>query len=81
MAAKDGSFAFDFEGIYDEIKPNQQVSYHMADGRKVDVLFTPNGLHTHVSVTFDIETENEPELQRQGWQAILDNFKRYTESL
>ena len=81
MAAKDGSFAFDFEGIYDVIKPNQQVSYHMADGRKVDVLFTPNGLHTHVFVTFDIETYNEPELQRQGWQAILDNFKRYTESL
>lgn len=81
MSAKDQSYAFEFEGIYDVIKRYEQVSYHMSDGRKVDVLFNTNKKSTHVSVTFDPEGENDPEFQRQGWQAILDNFKKYTESL
>ena len=81
MAAKDGSFAFDFEGIYDVIKPNEQVSYHMPDGRNVEVQFKTNEAGTYITVTFDPEIENDLELQRQGWQAILNSFKYYTESL
>lgn len=81
MAAKDGSFEFDFEGIYDEIIKNEKIVYHMPDGRMVYVEFKSEHNHTVVTVTFDLENENDPELQRQGWQAILNNFKTYTESL
>lgn len=80
MAAKDGSFSFDFEGVYDEVEPHNHIAYTMADGRKVNILFDSNGNETRITETFDPETENSPELQRSGWQAILDSFKRYTES-
>jgi len=81
MEAKDGSFGFDFEGIYDAIEPRKLVKYHLADDRKVQVLFTKQAKQTLVDVTFDLETENTAELQRSGWQAILNQFKLYTESL
>lgn len=81
MEAKDGSFGFDFEGIYDAIEPRKFVKYHLADDRKVQVLFTKQAKQTLVDVTFDLETENTAELQRSGWQAILNQFKLYTESL
>lgn len=80
MEAKDGSFGFDFEAIYDEIKEGEKFSYTMPDGRQVNVIFNNLGEKTEVIVSFDAETENSIELQKNGWQAILDNFKKYTES-
>ena len=80
MEAKDGSVGFDFEGTYTRVVPHQAVEYRMSDGREVQVEFseTPDGVR--VRETFDAETENSPELQRTGWQAILDNFRRHVES-
>ena len=78
MEAKDGSFGFDLEAIYSQIEPLESYSYAMAD-RKVDALFISNGSTTDVIVTFDPETENPIEMQRDGWQAILNNFKKYVE--
>lgn len=80
MEAKDGSMGFDFEGTYEKIVDKELISYKMSDGRKVDVEFTPNGTETIVSETFDAEGTNPDEQQREGWQAILGNFKRYVES-
>lgn len=80
MEAKDGSFGFDFEGTYSKVEPNSEIAYTMPDGRKVDTLFTENGGKTTLTTTFDPETQNDPEFQKQGWQAILDNFVRYVES-
>lgn len=80
MEAKDGSFGFDLEGIYDQVNPNREISYTMADGRKVVTLFAEENGQTHIKTTFDADTENEPEFQKQGWQAILSNFVKYVES-
>lgn len=80
MAAKDGSFSFDFQGIYDEVVTHKKIAYTMGDGRKADVIFTKNENDTNVTVVFEPETENSLELQQEGWQAILDSFKKYTES-
>lgn len=81
MAAKDGSFSFDFEGVYSLVKKHEQIAYEMADGRKVNIIFTADGAKTRVVETFDPEAENPIEMQRGGWQAILDNFKKHTESV
>ena len=81
MEAKDGSFGFDFGGVYDNVKKNELIEYTMGDGRKVKVTFSPSGDQTKVVETFDAESTNPVEMQRGGWQAILDNFKKYTESL
>lgn len=80
MEAKDGSFGFDFEGTYDEVRTNEAIAYTMSDGRKVDVIFTSAGDATKVVETFEAETENPIEMQRGGWQAILDSFKKYAEA-
>jgi len=80
MAAKDGSFSFDFGGVYDNVIPNQLIEYTMGDGRKVKITFASAGKETKVVETFDAEDENPVEMQRGGWQAILNNFKKYTES-
>ena len=80
MEAKDGSFGFDFGGVYDSVKKNEYIEYTMGDGRKVKVYFTPQGDKTKVTESFEAETTNSEEMQRGGWQAILDNFKKYTES-
>ena len=80
MEAKDGSFGFDFGGIYDEVKENEEIQYTMGDGRRVHVLFKENGNETLIEETFDAESTNSIELQRNGWQAILNNFKKYAES-
>lgn len=81
MEAKDGSFGFDFEGIYDEVIPNQTIAYHISDGRKVKVEFVQKSENeTEVIETFDPENENSLEMQRDGWQAILNNFKKYIET-
>ena len=81
MAAKDGSASFDFEGTYTDVKQYKRIAYAMSDGRTVQVVFEGNGNRTAITEAFDAETENPIELQQQGWQEILDNFKRYTESL
>lgn len=80
MAAKDDSFSFDFGGIYDEVQTNRLIAYTMSDGRKVTTTFEAQGNITKVTTTFDPESQNPLEMQRGGWQAILDNFKKYTES-
>lgn len=81
MEAKDGSFGFDFIGIYDEIIEHKTMAYHLEDDRKVVVLFQKDNNETHVEVTFDSEDMNPIELQRMGWQSILDQFKSYVETL
>ena len=80
MEAKDGSFGFDFEAIYSEIVTGEKFTYGMPNGREVSVNFKGNGNQTTVVVTFDPEDQNPIEFQKQGWQAILDNFKKYTET-
>lgn len=81
MEAKDGSMGFDFYGTYDTVIPGKHVSITMGDGRKWTVDFTPEGTGTLVTEAFEAEDTNPHEMQRGGWQAILDNFKKYTESL
>jgi uncharacterized protein YndB with AHSA1/START domain len=80
MEAKDGSFGFDFWGLYDEIKTNELIAYTIGDGRKVKIIFTPAGNSTKIVETFEAEGTNPIEMQKGGWQNILDNFKKYTES-
>ena len=80
MAAKDGSFSFDFGGRYTAVQQHKLIEYVIDDGRKVTVAFSGNGNETKVTETFEAESENPIEMQRGGWQAILDNFKKYTES-
>lgn len=79
MEAKDGSFGFDFGGIYDEVVTNELIVYTMADTRKVIVHFKSNGDTTYVVETFEAETQNPVDMQQAGWQAILDNFKKHVE--
>lgn len=79
MEAKDGSFGFDFEAIYDVVSNQQELTYTMSDGRKATTFFESKGNATSVTTTFDAENENPIEMQQQGWQSILDNFKKYTE--
>jgi uncharacterized protein YndB with AHSA1/START domain len=81
MEAKDGSFGFEFGGVYDAVTTNELIAYTMADGRKVMVEFSAEGDVTKVVERFDAENENPVDMQQMGWQAILDNFKKYTESL
>ena|ERR1700741_2271067 len=81
MEAKDGSMGFDFGGTYDAVKTNDLIEYTMGDGRQVKVSFNSTGNETKITETFDAESQNPIEMQRGGWQAILDNFKKYTESL
>lgn len=80
MEAKDGSEGFDFEGTYTRIVPHEAIEYRMSDGREVKVEFIERAGGVLVKETFDSENENPPELQRQGWQAILDNFGRHVEA-
>jgi len=80
MEAKDGSFGFDFGGVYDDVKENEYIEYTLGDGRKVKISFTSNGDETTVVEDFEPETTNSMEMQKGGWQAILDNFKKYIET-
>ncbi len=79
MEAKDGSFGFDFGGIYNEVVPGEKLTFTMADNRVVSVIFKQLEFATEVTITFDAENQNPVEMQRQGWQAILNNFKKYVE--
>ena len=80
MEARDGSEGFDFEGTYTRVVPNKAIEYRMGDGREVKVEFVERADGVLVRETFDAESANTPELQRQGWQAILDNFGRHVEA-
>ena len=79
MEAKDGSFGFDFEGTYTQIVPNMLIEYSFGErNAKVEFIEGPQGVN--VRVTFDAEGENSAEMQRNGWQAILNNFARHVEA-
>lgn len=80
MESKDGVHGFDFAGTYEEIALYKSISYSLGDKRQVRVLFTDSGSATEVTVIFDPEITNSLEMQKNGWQAILDNFKKYVES-
>jgi uncharacterized protein YndB with AHSA1/START domain len=81
MQAKDGSFGFDFGGTYTEVEPMKKIAYTMdGDGRRVEIRFESLGEGTRVEESFDPESENSEEMQRGGWQAILNNFKQYAKS-
>lgn len=79
MEARDGSVGFDFNTIYDEVVAHEKIAYTMEDGRKAVISFSGEEGATLVKVTFDAENQNDVEMQRSGWQAILDNFKKYAE--
>lgn len=79
MAAKDGSVSFDFSGVYTDVQVNKHIAYVMDDGRTVQLNFAADGNKTNVTETFEPENENPAQMQREGWQAILNNFKKYTE--
>lgn len=80
MEAKDGSFGFDFEAVYTELSEPESFTYELADGRQVAAFFNDTGDKTEVVITFDAENENPVEMQRNGWQSILNNFKKYVEA-
>jgi uncharacterized protein YndB with AHSA1/START domain len=80
MEAKDGSFGFDFEGTYEEVTDEKKITYTMADGRQATTSFENLGGKTKTTTTFDAENQNPVEMQKGGWQAIMNNFKKYTES-
>lgn len=79
MEAKDGSFGFDFGGVYDEVKTHELIAYTLGDGRKVKIEFSFRGNETKIVEIFEPENVNSIEIQRTGWQSILNNFKKYTE--
>lgn len=81
MEAKDGSVGFDFEGTYTNVIDQELIEYTMSDGRNVSVKFVPENGQVRVIESFDPENQNPEEMQRAGWQSILDNFKKYVESL
>jgi len=81
LQAKDGSFGFDLVGIYDEIQEYDFIKYHFEDGRNIDVVFEKlSEDKTKITQNFDPENQNSLDMQKQGWQAILNNFKKYAES-
>jgi len=80
MEAKDGSFGFDFEAVYNEIIPEKKIVYTIADGRKVINTFEEKNGETSVITEFEAESQNPIEMQKGGWQSILNNFKNYTEA-
>ena len=80
MEARDGSMGFEFGGTYDAIKSNEFISYTIDDGRKVDVTITSHGDMTTVTENFEAEETHSIEMQQGGWQAIMDNFRKYTEA-
>lgn len=80
MEAKDGSMGFDFSGTYAKVVPHKYIEYTLGDGRNVSIKFTPKDKGTFIEETFDAEGQHSEEMQREGWQAILNNFKKYAKS-
>lgn len=81
MAAKDGSVSFDFEGVYVAVQEHKWIEYTIMDGRNVKIAFLAQRDAIKITETFEAENIHPIEMQKGGWQAILDNFKKYTESL
>jgi uncharacterized protein YndB with AHSA1/START domain len=81
MESKDGSHGFDFAGEYTLVEPHKRIYYTLDDGRKVEVLFEPDSGHTHVEVIFEPDQVFDVQVQKDGWQAIMDNFKKYAERM
>lgn len=79
MASTDGEFSFDFEGIYTEIRVYELIKYQIMDGREVEITFTQIGEKTKITEIFEPENVHPAEMQRAGWQAILDNFRKVAE--
>lgn len=79
MEAKDGSFGFDFKGTYQKVIEHQLIEYTLEDGRKVSISFQEKENQIEIIETFEAESENPVEMQRDGWQLILNNFKKYAE--
>ncbi len=77
MEARDGSMGFDFAGTYDEVEPERALTLRMLDGRYARTTFEPEAGGTRVRTVFDPESENPTDMQRDGWQAILDNYAAY----
>lgn len=77
MAARDGSVSFEFTGVYDQVDPADRLRYTISDGRKVEVKFEVLADSTRILVAFEPEMEHSLEMQREGWQAILDNYAAY----
>lgn len=80
MEAKDGSFGFDFEAVYDEVLSQEKITYTTTDGRVATTHFEDLGDKTKVTTTIDAENENPVDMQIDGWQAIINNFKKYAEA-
>lgn len=80
MEAKDGSMGFDFEGSFTKVEPRDSIHFELEDERVVTVEFTEGANGVRVVETFDAEDENSAEQQKQGWQSILNNFKKHVES-
>ncbi|WP_417496367.1 SRPBCC domain-containing protein [Maricaulis sp.] len=80
MEARDGSFGFDLEAVYNEVTEPSALGMVLTDGRSVRTVFVPEGKATRITTTFDAEAENSIDIQRDGWQAILNNFKIYVEA-
>lgn len=80
MAAKDGSFSFEFGGVYDKVENHKTINYTIGDGRKVLVSFSGTGNETKIVEKFEAENQNSIDMQKAGWQAILNNFKKYVEN-
>ena len=80
MEAKNGSMGFDFTGTYSKIMPHEKIDFALEDGRHVEIDFIKEGEKTRIIEVFDLDSENSPGIQKQGWQAILNNFKNYVES-
>lgn len=81
MESKDGEHGFDFRGMFTEVIPHEKIAYVMEDGREAIISFSAGETGTTVTESFTPENENPIELQQQGWQAIIDNYKKYAESL
>ena len=80
MEAKDGSFGFDLKGDYTNVIPFILIESTLEDNRKVKISFDTVDGKVYLIQSFEPESINSHELQRMGWQAILDNFKKYVES-
>ena len=81
MAAKDGSFSFDLEGVYTKVELHKYIAYTLPDGRNVEITFKNENGSVNIIESFDPESQNSHELQQQGWQMILNNFKKHVESI
>ncbi|SIQ90087.1 SRPBCC family protein [Pontibacter lucknowensis] len=79
MEAKDGSMGFDFNGTYTDVQEHKRIAYTLEDGRKVEIRFESEGEETRVTESFEADPSHSAEMQQTGWQAILDNFKKYVE--